>query len=173
LKAFTLVALNTGMRRNEILALTHQMIDRANRLVRLTTTKNHEARAVHLNDTAFAAIESLPRRLDGKLWPWTPNQASMAFQRAVRRAGIPDFRLHDLRHTFASYQAMAGTTGKALQELVGHKDGRMTARYTHLSADFLRAAINAVQLGGTPANSGAQGRRQGVTQTVTVVTKPL
>ncbi|MGO9060643.1 MAG: tyrosine-type recombinase/integrase, partial [Candidatus Binataceae bacterium] len=94
------------------------------------------------------ALESLPRRLDGKLFPFGPNQVSVAFMRAVRRAGIENFRLHDLRHTFASYQAMAGTTGKALQELVGHQDGRMTARYTHLSGEFLRAAVNAVQLGG-------------------------
>jgi len=157
LKSFVLTALNSGMRRNEILSLTYPTLDRTNRLVRFTGTKNGEARIVPLNDVAFDPLASLPRRLDNRLFPLKPNQVSVAFQRAVRRAGIKDFRLHDTRHTFASYQAMNGVQGRGLQSLLGHKDGRMTTRYSHLSDRYLRAAVNAVQLGN--AKSSAQGHR--------------
>jgi site-specific recombinase XerD len=71
----------------------------------------------------------------------------MLFGRAVRRAGLENVRLHDLRHTFASYHAMGGAQGRVLQTLLGHKDGRMTARYSHLSEGFLRETVARVELG--------------------------
>jgi integrase len=91
-----------------------------------------------------------------ELFPFKPNQVSQAVMRAVRRAGIFDFTLHDCRHTFASYQAMSGTVGKGLQDLLGHKDGRMTERYTHIADRYLMEAVDRVQLGGgleEPASS--------------------
>jgi integrase len=118
-----------------------------NRLATLTLTKNGEARHVPLNSIALEALRSLPARLDVRLFPFGPDAATMAFVRAVRCAGIEDFRLHDLRHTFASYQAMAGTQGRGLQSLLGHKDGRMTARHSHLNDAYLRTAVDGVQLG--------------------------
>jgi integrase len=123
LQAFALVSLNTGCRRNETLSITPASFDRPNRLVRITETKNGAPKVVHLNDTAFAALESLPRPLDKSqpLFPFGPNQVSVAFLRAVRRAGIEDFHLHDLRHTYLSYQAMSGAQGRTLQELAGHR----------------------------------------------------
>lgn len=147
LAAFATVALNTGMRRNEILSLTRKSIDWQNRTAALTETKNGEARLVYLNDAAFEALKALPPRIDGRLFPLHSNQVSVAFMRAVRRAGIEDFRLHDCRHTFASYQAMAGIQARGLQTLLGHKDGRMTARYSHLSDAYLKAAVDGVVLG--------------------------
>ena len=71
----------------------------------------------------------------------------MAFHRAVKRAGLEDLRLHDTRHTFASYQAMSRVQGRGLQALLGHRDPRMTLRYSHLSDAYLRAAVNNVVLG--------------------------
>ncbi len=148
LKPFVIVALNTGMRRNEILSLTRGAVDWQNHMVTLGTTKNGDSRHVYLNAAAFEALRSLPARLDtDRLFPFGPNQLSMAFRRAVKRAGIEDFRLHDARHTFASYQAMAGTQGRGLQALLGHKDGRMTMRYSHLSDAYLRDAVNRINLG--------------------------
>lgn len=147
LKAFATVALNTGMRRNEVLSLTRKSIDWQNRSAALTETKNGEARQVYLNDAALEALKALPPRMDGRLFPLHSNQVSVAFIRAVRRAGIEDFRLHDCRHTFASYQAMAGIQPRGLQTLLGHRDGRMTARYSHLSDAYLKAAVDGVVLG--------------------------
>jgi len=68
----------------------------------------------------------------------------MTFSRMVKRAGIADFRFHDLRHSFASYQAMSGISPRGLQALLGHKDQRMTMRYSHLSDGFLREAVERV-----------------------------
>ena len=148
LRAFAVLALNTGMRRNEILGLMRKSIDWANRMVTLADTKNGEARHVYLNDAALDALRSLPPRLDTPhLFPIGPNQTTMLFRRAVKRAAIEDFRLHDLRHTFASYQAMSGVAARGLQSLLGHKDPRMTMRYSHLSETYLRAAVNGVQFG--------------------------
>jgi integrase len=157
LRPFVVVALNTGMRRNEILGLTRKSVDWANHLVTLTDTKNGETRHVYLNDAALTALQSLPPRLDTpRLFPLGPNQVTMLFGRAMKRAGVEDFRLHDLRHTFASHQAMSGVAARGLQALLGHKDGRMTARYSHLSDAYLKAAVTNVQLG-APKSTSAVG----------------
>ena len=63
------------------------------------------------------------------------------FLKAVRAAGIIDFRFHDLRHTFASHIAMKGGDIQALAALLGHKTLRMTQRYAHLSPGYLKATI--------------------------------
>ncbi|MBU1469858.1 MAG: site-specific integrase [candidate division Zixibacteria bacterium] len=68
-----------------------------------------------------------------------------AFNCAKKRARIEDFRFHDLRHTFASYMAMNGVDLLTLKELLGHKDIRMTMRYSHLSPDFKKNAIERLQ----------------------------
>jgi integrase len=155
LRPLVLVAINTGMRRNEILGLTRGAVDWQNRMITLGSTKNGDSRHVFLNASAFDALRALPARLDtDRLFPFGPNQLSMAFRRAVKRAGIDDFRLHDARHTFASYQAMAGTQGRGLQALLGHKDGRMTMRYAHLSDPYLREAVNRVNLGSESSADG-------------------
>ncbi|HUY28174.1 MAG TPA: tyrosine-type recombinase/integrase [Candidatus Binataceae bacterium] len=147
LKPFAIVAMNTGMRRNEILSLTRKSIDWRNRAALLTETKNGEARHVHLNDAALEALKALAPRIDGRLFPLGPNQTTMLFVRAAKRASLEDCRLHDLRHTFASYQAMSGVAGRGLQVLLGHKDARMTMRYSHLSDAYLKAAVDGVVLG--------------------------
>jgi integrase len=164
LKPFVLLALNTGMRRNEILSLTRRAIDWQNRMVTLEATKNGEARHVYLNDTAVEALRSLPARIDTeRLFPFEPNQLSMAFRRVAKRAKVDDFRLHDARHTFASYQAMAGVQPRGLQALLGHKDGRMTMRYSHLADAYLRAAVNKVNIGDGSARSAENGTHLALT----------
>jgi integrase len=54
---------------------------------------------------------------------------------------LVDFHFHDLRHTFASWLAMNGTMQKGLMELLGHRNSKMTERYTHLSDEYWRKAI--------------------------------
>lgn len=68
------------------------------------------------------------------------------FRAACRRAGIRDFRFHDLRHTFASHLVMAGVNIRAVQELLGHKDIKMTMRYSHLSRQHLQEAVGLLGL---------------------------
>ncbi len=68
-----------------------------------------------------------------------------AFEYTVKQAGIKDFRFHDLRHTFASRSVMAGVDIRTVQELMGHKTIAMTLRYSNLSPDHKRRAIEAFE----------------------------
>jgi integrase len=98
-KPFVIVAMNTGMRRNEILSLTRRTVDFANRLVTLTDTKNGSGRHVYLNDAAFESIQSLPARLDGRIFPLGPNQTTMLFcgRQSERAEKIAGFTISDIR----------------------------------------------------------------------------
>jgi site-specific recombinase XerD len=68
-----------------------------------------------------------------------------SFQNAVKRAKLEDFHFHDLRHTFASRLVMAGVDIRTVQELMGHNTIAMTLRYSHLSPDHKRKAIQALE----------------------------
>lgn len=68
----------------------------------------------------------------------------------MARAGLPDFRFHDLRHTCASYLAMCGRPLKEIQEVLGHQSFAMTLRYAHLSPMHLRTAVESLD-GLTPS----------------------
>jgi site-specific recombinase XerD len=75
------------------------------------------------------------------------------FRQACKRAGISDFRFHDLRHTFASHLVMQGVPLRTVQELLGHKTGQMTLRYTHLSTPHLQEAVTILETALTPVSS--------------------
>ena len=140
--------MNTGLRRSEILNLQRSDLDKQNRLIIIDETKNNERKTIPMNDTVFEVMESLPRRIDThylfadeKGRPFNGNKVTMAFRRACKKAGIEEFRLHDLRHHFASYLTMAGENLKVVQELLGHKTPAMAARYSHLSPEHLKQAV--------------------------------
>jgi site-specific recombinase XerD len=69
------------------------------------------------------------------------SEVKKSFAKVCRKAGIVDFRFHDLRHTFASHLVMKGVSLKAVQELLGHADLTMTMRYAHLSKAHLQEAV--------------------------------
>ena len=71
--------------------------------------------------------------------PWKSRRT--AFLNVVERACIKDFRFHDLRHCDGSWLATSGTTGKGQMELVGHRDPKTSLRYTHLSMEYKRQAV--------------------------------
>jgi len=66
------------------------------------------------------------------------------FVSACKKAGIRDFRFHDLRHTFASWVAMSSRDIYAVQKLLNHKDVRMTKRYAHLTEKYLQEVVNSL-----------------------------
>jgi len=136
----------TGMRRGEVLGLRWLDVDRKGNRILLPQTKNGEGRIVYLNRIAGEAIDSLPlgRSTDyvfSAQQGVTPEAVSMAFSRACHIVGIEDFRLHDLRHTAASWLRMQGADIHTVAQLLGHKDLRMAARYQHLSPAFLAEAV--------------------------------
>jgi integrase len=140
------LAVTTGMRRGEILGLRWLDVDFAGGRIMLPQTKNGEGRIVYLNKSAMAAFRSLDsgpetKPTDRLFSATSPEQVSVAFQRACRKAGIADFHFHDLRHTAASWLRMAGADIHTVALILGHKDLRMAARYQHLSPAFMAEAV--------------------------------
>jgi site-specific recombinase XerD len=134
------LAVALGTRRGELLEVTLPDIDMQARIVLLRRTKNGKTRPAFINDLAMQVLESMGiedrkrRKGRGRLFPGvTPEQLSMRFIRACREAGVEDFSLHDLRHTYASHLRMNGADLHDIQKLLGHSDPRMTNRYAHLS----------------------------------------
>lgn len=148
LRPVVLLLVATGMRRGELLALRWLDIDRTGGRILLPQTKNGEGRTVWLNQLALRVLEALPRdnaRPTDRVFPpseaLTPENISVSFVRACRRAKIEDFRLHDLRHTTASWLRMQGADIHVVALQLGHKDLRMAARYQHLAPNFLQEAV--------------------------------
>jgi len=156
-------AINTGMRRGEILGLKWSDIRNGQIYLQASVTKTKEARQVPVNDdlaTLFKEIRKEQQLRSEYIFTYRKNEEKgpettrlttvgkpvesmkTAFNAALRRAGIEDFRFHDLRHTFASHFIMRGGTLKELQEILGHKTIQMTMRYAHLSQEHKKKAVN-------------------------------
>jgi integrase len=148
LRRFIIIALKTGMRLSEILNLKWRDIDHnANQIV-IRKSKSGRMRFIPLHSDVADVLSSLPKHGDFVLSNIAGERFSRAgwvrtqFIRAVAVAGIPDFHIHDLRHTFASELIMKGADLKTVSELLGHGSTRMTERYAHLSPLHKSLAIN-------------------------------
>jgi len=146
LKPIVTTAVNTGMRRGEILSLKWEQIDLRHGYISLTDTKSGEGREVPINDTLGAMFEKMPHSIesiyvftdrDGKPY----KDVKKSFSTALRNAEIYDFRFHDLRHTFASQLVMKGVDLTTVKELLGHKSIIMTMRYAHLAPEHKTKAV--------------------------------
>ena len=111
-------------------------------------TKNGERRTVPLIGQALTLMQqhTKVRRIDTELvFPDATGKRPVgireAFEDAVKRAGIADFRFHDLRHSFASYLAMNGATLAEIAEVLGHKTLAMVKRYAYLSEAHTRGVV--------------------------------
>ncbi len=128
------LAVETTMRRGEILSLEWQNIDLQNRTAILSDTKNGESRAVPLSSTAIKALKSLTRGIGkGKVFTITRSQLRDAWEAARTAAGIPDLRFHDLRHEGTSRLFEKGLNVMEAATVTGHKTLSMLKRYTHLN----------------------------------------
>ena len=143
LKPIVTFAVCTGMRRGEILDLRWLDVDFAHHRALLPQTKNGDGRIVYLNRIAAGVLDSLPQGQPmNRVFPVSNEQyVRVAFERARKRAGIEDFRFHDLRHTAASWMRMRGADTDTVAQLLGHRDLRMARRYQHLSPGFLAEAV--------------------------------
>ena len=133
LRPIVLMAVHTGMRRREILSLRWTDADLRKRTITLTKTKNNERRTIPINTLLADALRALPRHVESPFLfcdrdghPY--DRIDNGFRGACKRVGIVDFRFHDLRHTFASHLIMRGANLRSVQELLGHKTGKMTVR---------------------------------------------
>ncbi len=152
LKPILITALNTGMRKTEILTLTWDNVDLKHGFILLNVTKNDERREIPINKTLRETLTGTTRRLDIPylfLDPATGKRlrdVKTSFKTACRRAKIKDFRFHDLRHTFASHLVMAGVDIMTVKELLGHKSLNMTLRYAHLAPAHKVKALEMLDL---------------------------
>lgn len=131
----------TGMRRGELLGCKWKYIDGTRIL--LPTSKNDEPKEIHLNGFAQKVLASIPQGgPDDVLFPDVSLEAvSMAFHRVCKILSISDIRLHDLRHTFATWLRQSGTELDVIASQLGHRDLRMTKRYARIAASQVRQAV--------------------------------
>ena len=149
LKPIVITALNSGMRKEEILSLEWERnIDLKHGFIHLDNTKNGERREIPINQTLRGALQSVGfvRRLDSPYvfidkFGHRYKDVKRSFHSACRRAKIFNMRFHDLRHTFASHLTMQGVNLATVKELLGHKSINMTLRYAHLAPEHNRKAV--------------------------------
>jgi integrase len=141
-----LFALATGLRQSNILKLEWAQVNLELRhaWIHGMQSKNRRPIAVPLNDIAIAVLQRQLGKHETKVFTYAgkPLKAAntRAWGHALKRAGITDFRWHDLRHTWATWQRQAGTPTHELQKLGGWRTGAMVERYAHLAPEQLATA---------------------------------
>ncbi|MBS0181331.1 MAG: tyrosine-type recombinase/integrase [Nitrospira sp.] len=147
-------ALNTGMRQGEILNLLWQDVDFTRGTLIVMKSKNGTRRTIPVNTTVYdllAAKQGATGASSGLVFK-TPLGNTLQVRFLVRefceardRAGILDFRFHDMRHTFATRLVQHGIDLYKVQRLLGHKTSTMTQRYAHHCPESLRDGVNVLE----------------------------
>ena len=130
-------ALETAMRQAEICTLKWENVDLAKRTAYLPISKNGESRYVPLSTTAINILNSIPRSIEGRVFPVNRSTVSVTFTRNARKANVHNFRFHDLRHTAITNMAGKLSNVIELSAVTGHKTLAMLKRYTHFNAEDL------------------------------------
>jgi integrase len=138
-------AIETAMRKSEMLLLTWKDVSLSRRVAQLVTSKNGEARTVPLSLRAVEILTALPKTPDGPVFPISVEALDAAWSRAKKRAGISNLHFHDLRHEGTSRYALSvGKNLLKLQRITGHKTLQMLTRYTHLNVDDILQDMDAM-----------------------------
>jgi integrase len=136
------LAIETAMRRSELLGLRWEDVDLERRLAYLGDTKNGRPRSVPLTVGAIVLLGSLPRTGPYVL-PVSDCAVRQAWDRLVVRAGVIDLRFHDLRHEAVSRFFEFGLSLPEVALISGHRDPKMLFRYTHLHASDVANKLHA------------------------------
>lgn len=152
LRPIVVLALNTGMRRGEILRLKWEDVDFHANEIKATQTKGHRDRFVPMNSKVREELLRLRQTSEGQfLFPArkngvTLNDVKTGFKAACEEAGIEGFRFHDLRHTFGTRAADAGEALTSIAAVMGHADIHTTMRYAHATDAGRRRVVEAVTI---------------------------
>ncbi len=142
----------TGCRKNEIVQLRWDDVDRSTREIRLRDTKTGP-RSIPLSSAVEAVLEGIPRDGDS---PWVIAgrkagthlvNVDAVWKRLRAKAGLEDMRIHDLRHSWASRALALGESLSMIGKLMGHGQVATTARYAHLARDTEK--VSAAKVGGS------------------------
>ncbi|MBW1712738.1 MAG: site-specific integrase [Deltaproteobacteria bacterium] len=147
-RRFVAAALATGRRIGELIGLRWERVDLNRGRYLVVKSKNHLTRSYPINSTFRAVLVSTGPEASGPVWPrWTDRRyVSRWIKAELVKAGFPNLRAHDLRHSYASIQAMAGRSLQEIKELLGHSQISTTLIYAHLTPDHLAEAAE-IQLG--------------------------
>jgi len=143
-----LLLLLTGARRNEISQAKWEYVNWDRKTLLVPLSKTGRPRSIVLNDSALAVLKSIkalpdnpyvfPSPITGRPCP----SLFFPWDRIRRRADLPTLRLHDLRHSFASFLVNRGVSLYIVQQLLGHLNFRTTQRYSHVMPQVLASAAN-------------------------------
>jgi integrase len=145
-----MLLLLTGARRNEITQARWDYVDWEKRKLLVPLSKSGKPRTIALNNAALQLLSRMRAEIHGcyivpsGVTGAPPPSLFFPWNRIRERAGLPDLRLHDLRHSFASYLVNRGISLYVVQELLGHGHARYTQRYAHLLPDTLHEAAESV-----------------------------
>jgi integrase len=150
-------ALNTGLRQGELLSLEWNRVNLFHKTILIEKTKNSKPKTVPLNQIAMDVIlrksEEKVRRIKNDFVFVSSHGTKIdrhnlrrAFNSAVRKAEIVDFKFHDLRHSFCTKLAQRGVDIYKIAKLAGHEDIRMTQRYSHHCPESLRDGVEALEV---------------------------
>jgi integrase len=187
LKPLVVVAMHTGMRQGELLALRWADVDFYTGTLRVREAKSGEGRSVTMNSVVRATLKTVQKgqiqkakeEAKGRKEILSPfvfcshtgrflHNLAKDWYPALEAAEIEDFRFHDLRHTFASRLAMAGVDLYTVQRAGGWKTAIMVQRYAHLSPDHMRAAVERLTFSGSATQSATRGFRGNPENAVTI-----
>jgi integrase len=145
LEPIVITALNTGMRKGEILSLKWSNMDFKTGYILVEGTKNGEIRKVPMNKRLTETLEGAKKVSKGD-YVFSENgkpyiDVKTGWWTVLENAKIEGFRFHDLRHTFGSRLGMKGVDIRSIQELMGHKDIKMTMRYSHPTPEHKKRAV--------------------------------
>lgn len=155
------LALLTGLRRSNLLSLERKNIDLVANVYTVPTSKSGDALRLPLHPRAIEILSNLP---EDRLFVFEHNgkpyrNIDWFFRKAVQRAAIPDFKFHDLRHTWASRLAMEGVPLHTIMKLGGWKTLSMVQRYAHLSPDHLREELGRLSFPSTGTSTNTEEKR--------------
>jgi integrase len=145
LRPVLIIALNTGMRKNEILSLRWKDVDFVKGFIHIADSKSGRSRDIPMNSLVFETLYEMSRAREFVFEnPETKAQVldvKTAFKGACRRAEINGVRFHDLRHTAASRMVEAGIDLVTVSKILGHASIQMTMRYAHPTPENMRFAV--------------------------------
>jgi integrase len=140
-----ILALNTGMRKAEILSLKWKDVDFVKGFIFIGDSKSGKSRTIPMNGLVFNTLRGMEKRSDYVFFnPETKSHVQdikTGFKAACRRAEIKGLRIHDLRHTAASWMVEAGVDLVTVSRILGHSSIQMTMRYAHPTPENMRRAV--------------------------------